>query len=837
MEKFLIKFFLALLFFINVNNAIAQTTTITGKVTDELTNEPIPFATVILKKTTIGANTDINGNFQIITATPTDSILCTMLGYKPVMLRVRMGQSQTINFVLKANKFELGEVVIKAGENPANIIFRNIIKHKPENDATSNLKFYQYEDYNKLEFDMTNISEKMKNRKLLKPFAFIWDNIDSTETNSKPFLPFFISETISKIYYRANPKTKKEIIEGSKVSGLENSTVTQFLGDMYQRINIYDNFIDLFGKGFISPISDIGMLYYKYYLLDSAMIDNQWCYKLKFKPRSIHELTFSGDFWVHDTTFAIKKINMRIAADANINWIEDMAIVQEYQRVQDKQWMLSKDMLVIDFAARQEGMGFIGRKTTSYKKFVLDQPIDEKIFKGTENIIVKDDAVNQTSEYWATQRHDSLNEREQKIYHLVDTIKTVPAFKTYIDLITLFFTGYRVIGNIELGPYYSFYSFNKIEGNRFRIGGRTSDDFSLRLTLSGYLAYGTKDENFKYSGGIKYMLTKKPRQFIGLDYKKDVQQLGQSDNAFTDDNILTSVFRRSPANKLSSVTEQKAWYEIEWIPGFSNRITVSNRTFSPLGTLDYSFYKDDSHISPPKSTINTTEISLYTRFLYREKFVYGKKKRTSIGSAYPTLQLSYTEGLKGVMNSDFRYHKITFKIDDSFKLNPFGYTYYVIQTGRTWGGNVPYPLLEVHPGNESYFYDYAAFNMMNYFEFVSDFYLSVYATHHFEGFFLNKIPLMRRLKWREIAQLKAVSGSLTKENRTILQNPNAFSSLTKPYAEAGVGVENILKIIRVDFLWRLTYNSDAYKKLYEQRFPESRVPAQFGIRASLQFVF
>ncbi len=820
--------------FLTVHN-FAQTTNITGKVSDELTNEPIPFATVILKGTTIGANTDINGKYQIITATPTDSILCTMLGYKPVMLRVRKGEQLTINFVLKANKVELNEVVFKAGENPANIIFRNIVKHKNENDAASSLEYYQYEDYNKLEFDLTNITEKMKNRKLLKPFSFIWDNIDSTETNSKPFLPFFISETISKIYYRANPKTKKEIIEGSKVSGLENATVTQFLGDMYQRINIYDNFIDLFGKGFISPISDIGMLYYKYYLLDSATIDNQWCYKLKFKPRSIHELTFAGEFWVHDTTFAIKKINMRIAADANINWIEDMAIVQEYQRVEDKQWMLSKDMLVIDFAARQEGMGFIGRKTTSYKKFVLNEPINPDIFKGTENIIVNDDAVNQTSNYWATQRHDSLNEREQKIYHLVDTIKTLPAFRTVIDLITLFFTGYRDIGKVELGPYYTFYSFNKIEGSRFRFGGRTSDDLSLRTTLDGYVAYGLKDERFKYGGNLKFMLDKKPRQFVGVGYKNDVQQLGQSDNAFQDDNILTSVFRRSPANKLTNLEQQKGWYEVEWIPGLSNRVTFTHSEFRPLGELNYSFYQDDSK-TKLKDVISTSEISLFMRFLYREKFVSGKKDRISIGSAYPTVQVNYTKGLKGVMNSDFNYHKATVKIDDSFKLNPFGYTYYVLQAGRTWGA-VPYPLLEVHPGNESYFYDYAAFNMMNYFEFVSDYYLSIYATHHFDGFFLNKIPLMRRLKWREIAQVKGVSGSLTKQNRDILQNPNAFSSLTKPYAEAGLGVENIFKIIRVDFIWRLTYISDGYKELYKVRFPESTPPAQFGIRASLQFVF
>lgn len=815
--------------------AFTQITNISGKVTDELTNEPIPFATVVMKGMQAGTNTDMDGNFRIITSTPSDSLICTLIGYKTVVLRIRKGQTQTINFSLKSSQSDLHEVEIKAGENPANIIVRNIIKHKDENDP-SNLQSYQYEVYNKVEFDLTNISEKFKNKKLLKPFAFIWDNVDSTETNSKPFLPFFISETLSDFYFRNNPKNKKEIIKASKISGLENASVTQFLGDMYQRVNIYQNYIDIFNKAFVSPISDLGLLYYRYYLLDSAMIDNQWCYKLKFKPRRPQELTFTGDFWVNDTTWAVKKIQMRIAQDANINWIDDMAIVQEYTYVDGKQWMQSKDMLVIDFAAKEDGMGFIGRKSTSYRGFTFNQPISDAIFEGTENIVVVDDALNRTVDFWNEARHDSLNEREQKIYHMVDTIKTLPAFKSYVDIITLFFTGYKEIGKFELGPYYTFFSFNDVEGARFRFGGRTSDNFSTRLQLSGYLAYGTKDEEFKYGGGIKYMLSKKPRQFAGVGYKNDVQQLGQSDNAFQDDNILTSLFRRSPADKLTHMEQQKAWYEIEWIPGFSNKITLTHNDFDPLGSLNYSYYTNEEKTSI-KNTISSTELSLYTRFLYREKFVTGRSDRISIGSAYPTLQINYVAGIKDFLKSDFDYHKVTIKIDDQIKIKPFGYTYYVVQAGRIWG-TIPYPLLEVHPGNESYFYDYAAFNMMNYFEFVSDYYVSVFATHHFDGFFLDKIPLMRKLKWREIVGVKAISGSLSNANREILTNPNAFSSLTRPYTEVSAGVENIIKVLRVDFIWRLTYIDEPYKVLYKERFGEkSTVPSQFGFRASLQLVF
>ena len=379
--QFKIRFNLILLFVLlftvgSISNSFAQETVVSGKVTDALTNEPIPFATVIFKGATIGSNTDMDGNFRIKTETPTDSLVFILVGYNQVKMRVKKGQIQVINVALKASKVELQEVVIKAGENPANIIVRKIIDNKERNNP-SKLETYQYEVYNKVEFDLTNISDKFKSKKLLKPFSFIWDNMDSSETNSRPFLPFFISETLSDFYFKNNPKNRKEIIKGSKISGLENATITQFLGDMYQRVTIYDNFIDLFGKGFVSPTSDLGLVYYRYYLLDSMYLDDQWCYKLKFKPRRPQELTFAGEFWVQDTSWAIKKINMRIAHDANVNWIEDMAIVQEYTYVNNQNWMLSKDMLVIDFAAKEDGMGFIGRKSTSYRNFIINQPIKE----------------------------------------------------------------------------------------------------------------------------------------------------------------------------------------------------------------------------------------------------------------------------------------------------------------------------------------------------------------------------------------------------------------------------------------------------------------------------
>ena len=809
------------LFLLFHSTSLAQLTRISGKVTDALTGEPIPFASVVFKKSTIGVNTNIDGFYTLESDTPSDSIAAQFLGYITVSLPVKKGQTQTINFLLKASKVELKEAVIHAGENPANIIIKKVIANR-DNNNFEKLNSYSFETYNKLEFDLTNITDKFKNRKIFKPFAFIFDNIDSTTTNEKPFLPIFITESLSDRYLSNNPKDKREIIKASKVSGVENETVTQFLGDMYQNINIYDNFMDVFGKKFVSPISSLGLIYYKYYLLDSLYMGNNHCYKLKFKPRRPEDLTFTGEMYITDTSWAVKKVNMRISNKANINFVEDCAVVKEYEFVDSTMWMLSKDLLVIEFAARDKGLGLIGRKSTSYKNFELNKPIPAQVMKGAQDVVVVEGALEKDSKFWDAARHDSLNEREKKIYTMVDTIKSLPAYKTYVDVITLFVTGYKTLGKVDLGPYFTVFSFNEIEGYRFRLGGKTNQDFSKHLRLEGFVAYGTKNEQFNYSFGTRYLFTTKPRMGVGFKYRHDVMQLGQSDNAFQDDNILASLFRRSASNKLTYTESEKIYFEKEWLSGVSGRITFEHNEFIPLGKLDYRYYTNENE-SNIRDKINTSDISAYFRFAYREKFVESKHGRVSLGSKYPVLQAVYTQGLKGVLRSDFDYQKLIVKVDDYLYTAPIGYLYYVLEAGKVWG-KLPYPLLEVHRGNESYFYDYLSFNLMNYYEFVSDQYFAFYATHHFEGFFLDKIPLLKKLKWREVASLRGVYGSMSQKNHELMVDPTFNTLSKKPYLEAGFGVENILKIIRVDFIYRLSYldNPDISK---------------FGIRGSLQLTF
>lgn len=796
----------------------AQKTKVTGRVYDVETNEPLPFVNLLFKGSKIGTTTDIDGNFSIETYYATDSLVASSVGYLRLAKRVRVDEVQTVDFPLKSGSVQLGEVVIKfdkKAENPAHPIIRGVIRNKKINDREK-LDSYAYETYNKIEFDVNNIDEEFKNRRVMKPFQFVFDNIDSSE--AKPFLPLFMTESISEFYYRKSPKAQKEFIKATKVSGVENESVSQFLGDMYQNVNIYDNYIQAFGKSFISPVSDYGMVSYKYFLTDSSLIDDRyWCYKIHFKPRRESELTFVGDMWIHDTTYAVKQIEATISGDANINWINEFSVYQEYNQVEPEVWMLTNDRLVIDFTASNRTMGFYGRKTTSYRDFTINKPEENEFYSGIDNIVVEDSANLQSEDFWEDSRHMELSENEKNIYAMVDTIRQIPAFRTYVDILQLVVSGYKVWGNIEIGPYFTMYSFNKIEGHRFRLGGRTSNAFSTRLMLEGYSAYGTRDEQFKFGGGFQYFLSKKPRQIIGGHYRWDVEQLGQGDNAWRNDNILTSLLRRNPPT-LNGYEEFKGFYDREWFNGFSNRIEFNRREIWGLGDLNF---RPESPTAD--SRITTSEVSFHTRFAYKEKFVSGEFERVSLGAELPILLARYSLGIKDLFNGEYAYQILRVNIQDKTVINPIGVSEWLVEGGKVWG-DLPYPLLELHNGNESYTYDISAFNLMNYYEFVSDEYVSVSITHHFNGLFLNKIPLMRKLKWREVASFKGVAGNLRDANKEVLPFPEDLFTLSRPYYEAGLGIENILKVIRVDALWRLSYldNPDV---------------TPFGIRGTLQFAF
>jgi hypothetical protein len=809
-------------------------TRVSGSIFDSETKEPLPFVSVNFKNTRIGVNSDVEGRYSIATTQPVDSLIFTYIGYLRQAIKIKVNTtSQNVNIYLKPDTRILDSVVVVPGENPAHAILRKVIRNKPINNKDK-LDAYQYEVYNKIEFDLKDIPGDVKNNKMMKSVQFIFDYIDSSNVNKgeKPSLPLMLSEAVSDFYFKRNPHFKKEVIKASRISGVEDKSVSQFMGEMYLSVNIYKNNVLVFDKNFVSPISDNGLFYYKYYLIDSMFVDGRWCYQIMFKPKRKQELLFEGNMWINDTSFAVKRFEMSIAKDANINYVNTLNVIHDYVEV-DSAWMLKKERLVIDFKWQKKLAGFYGRKTTSYDNFVINKPKEDDFYSKTDNLIVSDDANKKDEDYWKNARKDSLTKTEGKIYEMVDSLQNLKIYKTWQDIVILFYSGYQDMGYWELGPYYNMLSFNTYENLRLRVGGRTSNKFSRWCEINGYVAYGFLDEQFKYSLNYKTFITKKPRQILYLGYKKDYEILGQSQYSLTTDNILTSLFRRNPVNALTNVEQYQVAYEFEPFKGFNNKLYFTHRSLSPLNE-PYHIQQLDGSVADI-GRIKTSEIKLVSRLAWDEKYIEGTFARTSTGTKWPIVQVEYTPGLKGVLESDYTYQKLYLNIDDRIRLTPFGYLNYIIEGGKIFG-KVPYPLMFLHPGNETYIYDWASYNMMNYYEFASDEFAALSLHQHFDGFFLNKIPLMRKLKWREVLVAKALYGAVAKGNRDVLLFPNTLHTFDHGlYYEVGAGIENIFRIFRIDATWRLSYIDQAYKDQFYQTTGH-HLPI-FGIRGSVQVMF
>ncbi|HMQ74563.1 MAG TPA: DUF5686 family protein [Flavobacteriales bacterium] len=794
-----------LLLLLGAVEADAQTTRVSGTVTDARSGEPLPFVNVGFVNSRVATTTDMDGRYALDTYYATDSLRASMLGYAAQTRAVRRDKDQRVDFALAAGTAELQEVTIRPQQrNPAFEILDRVVANKPANNREK-LAYYSHETYNKVEFDVNNLTRRFVENKLWKPFRFVFDNMDSTA--AKPYLPIFISESLSEVHYRQQPRAKREVIRATKQSGIQNQSISQLMGDMYQNVNIYENFLVLFGKNFISPIADGGRLFYDYYLTDSAWVGTNWCYRLEFHPKRKNELAFDGEMWIADTAYAVKRIQAGFPEAINLNFVQGFWVEQQYEPVKNEVWMLTRDALVVDLSIfRRRTKGFYGRRTATYRDFTINEPGDPSFYEGAELVRVKEDSATREPDFWEERRHEPLNDRESTIYEMVDTIQTIPRFRTFVDLVNMLVTGYYPVGPLEYGPYYTFYSFNEVEGTRLRAGLRTSNDWSRRTELEGYAAYGLLDRSFKGMVGGQTFITKQPRQLTGLYLRHDIEQLGQSQSAFRSDNVLSSTFRRNPANKLTLVDELRFFYELEPFTGLNHQLTIRHRNLFPRGDLRYlrpSF--DDGLTFTEVPSITSLEVALNTRFAWGEKYVSGEFRRVSLGTFKPVLEFYGAVGIPGVFGSEYEYYKTIARIDQRVQLGAIGWSRYRLEGGRIWG-TLPYPLLILHTGNETFYYYDDAFNTMNFFEFISDRYVSLKLEHHFEGFFLNKVPLLRKLKLREVVTGKAVIGDLdAKHSQELRLLPGMYSLYDGPFVEASAGIENILNVLRIDGVWRLTY--------------------------------
>jgi hypothetical protein len=817
--------FLILVSICFISVVYSQQTVVSGFVFDGTTNEPLPFVNIRFQNSKIGTITDTNGFYSLSTYYATDSILASFLGYQTVIKSVIKDTEQQLDFRISPGEVSLKAFTVvgnKKDKNPAHELLKKVISNKKINNKDK-LQNYNYEIYNKIEFDMHKVDQKFRDKLIFRLWPYVFD-YEAYDEDSINYLPIFLSEAVSDFHFQKSPKSEKEVIKATKISGAEDDVLSEFVGEMYQNINPYENKIEVFGKYFLSPLSDLGRVSYKYYLTDSIYIDSSWCFKLVFKPKSKSELTFKGEMWINDTTYALKRINARMNGYANINFVKDFSFSQNYKQVEKEVWMIDNEELTAYVKPPVNPiipprMALLAKKRTSYRNHEVNMKETSKYHSELDNVIVLDSVSKKDSVYWSNARHVELLKTESSVYDMIDTVKSSKAYQVLKKIGFTMFTGFYPYGNFEIGSIYSLYSFNSVEGRRFRFDLRTSNAFSQRLLLGGYVAYGMNDEKWKFGNNSMFFLSKKPRRFIGHEYRNDLEQLARGPTALRQDNILNSTLRRNPLFKLNGMELFNIHFFNEWFPGLSTRLDLQKKNLYELDA----FSLDISDADSTPWSLNTSEIALLVRFALNEKFVSGQFERRSLGTKAPILELGYTLGIKDLFNSDFGYHKMTVSLSDRIKLNRIGVIEARFEYGKTFG-TLPFPLLFLHPGNESYYYQENAFNLMNFFEFVSDQYFSCSYTHHFNGIFFNRIPFIRKARLREVAGFKGVIGTLSDNNLSQLPSGQLTNRLTDPYYELSIGVENILDFIRVDALWRMTYLDN-----------ENAVP--FGIRGKFQFDF
>ena len=790
----------------------AQTTHVNGTVTNE-EGEALPYVNVFFAGTTKGTVTDFDGKYHVKTTKKIDSIAFSAVGYQYLAVKINRGQQQEVNAILKSGDFKLEEIVVKRKrrrrvpkDTLAIRLYRNVIKNKDKNRPAA-FDYLSYEEYTKMQFDLFNISDKFKESKLIKPFSFALENLDTTR-DGKEFLPALLKESITEVYYRKDPKARKEKLLADRFSGIKNNSISKFIDYQFDEVNIYDNLVIVGGKSFVSPFAAGANISYRYYLKDSTFIDNQWCYKLDFIGKGKQSLTFLGHAWVHDTTYAVRSVEMLVLDRANLNFIDDFEVRQSFTLMPDGNWFKTGETVgtKLKINKKKEDKGSLRiTKTTSRSKVKINEPVHKDIFRG-ELQEVASDYQNKDESFWQGARHDSLTNKERNIYTIVDSVQSTPAYRRYRWLGKFFTSAQIDLGKVEIGRFYKFFSWNDIEGIRLRLGGRTNLKFSERLQFNAYGAYGFKDEKFKYHGQTNYILKRKHNRWhkISATYSEDYARLGQTHELLTHDNLVLSIFSfKNPLDKLLFVKKAHFLYEREWVKGFSNNMGFAHRRFYAVpDAFDFSTIGDvNDTLAVEKFT--ATEFSLQTRWGHKEPFYeYDFIRVPILANPYPVFTLDYTAGIKGFLKGDYNYHKLDFSMRHRLS-HRLGYTRYNIYAGKVFG-TAPYPLLRVHPGNESFLNNLNAYALMNEFEYISDEYAALWIAHHFDGLIMNKIPGINKLKIRSFVIARGLIGRVSNTNRNVILYPDDAAAPSKGYAEVGFGFEAILKLFRVDFMWRLT---------------------------------
>lgn len=805
--------------------ARGQAFTVSGRVTDAQTGDPVPFAAVGLKGRPTGTNTNFEGYYTLKTSALSDSIFVSALGFRVKAKALDpAAPSQTVHFQLEATSYALQEVKVYAGENPAYRVVRQAVAAKRRHDWRR-LTAYEYDSYSKIEFDVNQLSDRFRNGRLGKKIVGPLDRLEKIAgDDGKPIIPIFLSESVSTYHYRTDPVKSTEKVLKTRIEGVgvtDGSLISQLIGSTFQQYNFYENWLLILRKDFVSPLAESWRTSYEYFLADTVWVGDDYCYELEVDPRRKQDLAFVGKIWIDTTHFGLRQVDLSITGEANLNYVEAIKIQQELEPVGTADslgtvWLPAKTRVLLDLRQLPGDLpGMLAKFQSTHRNFVVNRPRPLDFY--AQSIDLAPDYREPNEGYWRRMRPDSLTRDERLAYSLIDSVKNIPVIKTYSQLLLLAATGYqRVYTGIELGPFLSTAALNTFEGLRVRVGFRTNAEFSRRWVIKSYLAYGTNDRRFKYGADLRYILSRQPWTELGLSHSYDLEQIGLTSEAVGDNGLFAAYTRFGAIRRPFFQNDVTAYFRGEVVRGLTPMIGLRHRTFEPLYRFAYNLRPDLGGASPQRAFYETTELLLGLRYAKNEQFLINDNERISMGTERaPIYTFRYAAGLRNTLGGDFRYHRFTLSIADNFRVGQLGRSYAELSLGYT-PSTLPYPLLFAHLGNQSWFYVGNAYNLMNFFEFMSDRYVALRLEHNFQGLLFNRIPAIKKLKWRSLVNANVLYGGTRQENRDLIPDTDlagnpipGFGALNPrvPYVELGYGIENIFKFFRVQAIHRLTYRN------------------------------
>lgn len=835
-------FALFLLFLFASIGASAQ---IKGIITDSLTNEPLMYITVQYEEKGVGGISNGKGEYQVETRKDWNELTFSAVGYVTKKIKFAPG-TKTLNVKLVSDDIMLSEVVIKPTKekysrknNPAVDFMRKVIENKKSLKLEEN-DYYQYQKYEKMKMSINDVTPEKMEKGIYKKFSFLKDQVEVSPNTNKMILPISIKETASKTIYRKSPKSEKTLIEGMNSSGIEEFFSTgdmlgTILTDVFSDINIYDDDIRLLQRRFVSPIGRGAISFYKYYLMDTLMVDKQECVHLTFVPQNPQDFGFTGHLYVvKDSTYAVKKATMKLPKKTGVNFVENLDIVQQFEQMPDHNWVLTDDDMTVELAFVKGIQGLEVQRTSKYTDYTFEE-IEPRLFRLKGNIIKEANMLGKSDEYWAKVRQVPLTKKESSMDVFMNRIEQIPGFKYVIFGAKALIENFVETGSkkhpskFDFGPINTMITSNYVNGTRFRLSGMTTGNLDPHWSMSGYGAYGTRDKKWFYSGQLAYSFNKReyvlwefPKHYIAFNYTYDVMSPMDKYLATDKDNLFVG-WKWTKVDQMSYMRDATLSYELETNAGFSIHAMARHRNDQPAGVLQY--WKNNGEkpgVWDQSNTlvkdITTTELGVTLRYAPGETFVNTKQRRVPVSLDAPTFLLSHTAGFKGLLGGDYNFNLTEASIRKRFWFGSWGKLDVTARAGAQWN-TVPFPLLNLPMANLSYItQNNESFNLIDNMEFLNDRYASLNLSYDMNGKLFNRIPLIKKLKWREMFRIRGLWGTLTDKNNPYKsQNSDLFLFPTRdgiptshvmghtPYVEASVGIYNIFKLLHIEYVRRLTY--------------------------------